>query len=248
MDNTRILIDAGLSEEQALTYDALLEKGPLKASSIAKWTGIKRSLVYKVLEQLINIGLVSEKGGKGAVSIFSPNHPSLLLNSFEQKEKQLAMTKEILSSSIGTLSSKFNLISGKPNVQFYEGINAIEKITMDLPVSEKEIRQFLDINNALNKYSNNAISSREKRIKLGIVKKMIVPNTPENKEYISNKTELTKYKISETNKLPTGIQIYDNKVTMLNITDNSTVGVIIEDELIAQTFKNIFDQYWNLIQ
>jgi len=58
MDNTRILIDAGLSEEQALIYSTLIEKGPQRASSIATWIRIKRSLVYKVLEQLFSMGLI----------------------------------------------------------------------------------------------------------------------------------------------------------------------------------------------
>ena len=124
----RILIDAGLSEEQALVYGALLEKGPQKASNIASWTGIKRSLVYKILEQLDNMGFVEKKGGEGTVAVFSPNHPSLLLSSFEQKEKEMAMTKELITASLGQLTSKFNLLAGKPNVQFFEGKNDYQQI------------------------------------------------------------------------------------------------------------------------
>jgi sugar-specific transcriptional regulator TrmB len=37
-----ILKQAGLSEEQAITYEALIDKGPQKASILANWTGIKR--------------------------------------------------------------------------------------------------------------------------------------------------------------------------------------------------------------
>ncbi len=44
MNEDQILMQAGLSEEQALTYQALLEKGPQKASDISRWTGGKRGL------------------------------------------------------------------------------------------------------------------------------------------------------------------------------------------------------------
>ncbi len=102
----KILIDAGLSKEQAYVYNSLIEKGPQKASMISKWTGIERTLVYKVLEQLKLIGLVSEKGGKGTVAMFSPNHPSSLMKSVEQKEQELKTTKELLFQNIGQLSSR----------------------------------------------------------------------------------------------------------------------------------------------
>ena len=101
MKEENILIQAGLSEEQALTYQSLLEKGPLKASDLSKWTGIKRGLIYKVLEQLENIGLVYKQDKTGTVAIFSPSHPSSLLLNIERKEKEMALTKEILVTSIG---------------------------------------------------------------------------------------------------------------------------------------------------
>ena len=76
MDDITILQQAGLSEEQALTYQALLDKGPQKASNIAQWTGIKRGLTYKVLDELVNIGLVEKKEPTSGVATFFPLHPS----------------------------------------------------------------------------------------------------------------------------------------------------------------------------
>ena len=129
MENNSILIEAGLSEEQAIVYDALLEKGPQRASNLSKWTGIKRGLTYKILEQLKNMGLVEEKGGKGTVAVFIASHPSLLLGNIERREKELSLSKEMLSHSLGGLVSKYNLIVGKPNVQFYEGDEAYQRKT-----------------------------------------------------------------------------------------------------------------------
>ncbi len=85
----KILIEAGLSEEQAAIYSALLDKGPLKAGAISSWTGIKRGLIYKVLDQLENMGLVSKKGGDGTVAVFAPEHPSRLSEIMERKRSLL---------------------------------------------------------------------------------------------------------------------------------------------------------------
>lgn len=239
----RILIDAGLSEEQAIVYQALLEKGPQKASALASWTGVKRSLVYKILGQLENMGLVETKGGTGTVATFSPNHPSLLMNLFEQKEKEIAMTKEILSSGLGQLTSKFNLLAGKPNVQFFEGDSAIEKILGDYPKKDKEIRQWVDMGTALKKMPKETINYKDERVKKEISKRIILSETAENINYAKNGSPLTEFRIIKK-ELPTGIQVYDDKVTILTLTDEKQIGFVIEDKIIAETMKNIFDTIW----
>src|SRR3989338_4104352 len=151
MNEENILIQAGLSEEQALAYQALLDKGPQRASDLSKWTGIKRGLIYKVLEQLETMSLISKKGGPGTVATFSPSHPSLLLSNIERKEKEIALSKELLTNSIGTLSSKFNLIAGKPNIQFFEGKEGVARVANDSIHSKSEILSYVD-NEAVNKY------------------------------------------------------------------------------------------------
>jgi sugar-specific transcriptional regulator TrmB len=63
INEENILIQAGLSEDQAQVYDYLLDKGPQKASSISSWTGVKRGLTYKILEQTRDNGPCGEKRG-----------------------------------------------------------------------------------------------------------------------------------------------------------------------------------------
>jgi sugar-specific transcriptional regulator TrmB len=202
--------------------------------------------VYKALEQLESMGLVSQKGGKGSVAVFSPNHPSLLLSSFDQKEKELALAKESLESAIGGLASKWNLIAGKPNVQFYEGEEAIAKITGDLPREDREIRQFIDIGAALEQFPEATLGYLQKRVAKGISKRMIVPDTERNRAYVEKGSELTEFQIAKgMSELPTAIQVYDSTVSMLTLTEAKRVGLLIEDKEIADTIKILFDGYWN---
>jgi len=247
----KILIEAGLSEEQSAIYSALLDKGPLKAGSISSWTGLKRGLVYKVLDQLENMGLISQKGGDGTVAVFSPNHPSRLSEIMEQKEKSFALAKETVSFSLGALSSKFNLLSGKPNVQFHEGKEGIEKVLEDtlLVPPGTEIYTYADIE-AITKYIpkiNDDYSN--KREKLQIKKRAFLLDTPKARQLITDyHTETTEIKFIKADafEFDTVMQIYENKISYITLKDKTMIGVIIEDESIYKMHKKLFDYFWEI--
>src|SRR3990172_2100439 len=55
-----ILKQTGLSENESIIYELLLDLGVAKAGEVAKKSPLKRSLVYKILEDLTKKGLVSQ--------------------------------------------------------------------------------------------------------------------------------------------------------------------------------------------
>lgn len=250
MIEENILIQAGLSEEQAQTYQSLLDKGPQRASDLAKWTGIKRGLIYKVLEQLETMGLVSKKGGPGTVAVFSPSHPSLLLSNMERKEKEIALNKEMLASSIGSLSSKYNLIIGKPNVQFFEGEDVMTKVARDSIYAKSEILSYID-NEAVNKYildeNKKYVSERNK---LNLKKKMLCVDSSYIRSHVKdmdkNTTEVRIIPKSEA--FGTVMQIYDDKISYFTISDNKKIGIIIEDPDITKMHRIIFQAAWDIAE
>lgn len=247
MQNTdeKILIEAGLSEEQAAVYSSLLDKGPLKAGSISSWTGIKRGLIYKVLDQLESMGLISKKGGEGTVAVFAPEHPSRLAEIMERKEKSMALAKETVMFSLGSLSSKFNLLSGKPNVQFFEGKEGVSKVMRDSFTSQTEILTFAD-NEAMNKYYPELNKENiEARKNSNIKKRLISIDTPYIRELAKNDNpEITDRRLIDSEKFSTVMQIYDNKVTYITLDPHKEIGVIIEDNSIYEMQKMIFEKVW----
>lgn len=247
MKEENILIQAGLSEEQALVYSSLLDKGPQKASTVSTWTGIKRSLTYKILEQLENIGLVEKKGNKGAVAVFYPAHPSLLLDKMDRDKKNIEFAKEMVSLGIGDLASKYNLITGKPNIRFFEGEDSVKNITGDFPQEEKLIRQVVDISSAMDQFKDATVGYLKKRVSAGISKKMLLSDTPENRDYIKNDSQLTEFRfLPKGINIPSSIQTYEEKVTILTLTKNKKIGFIIEDKDFAETMQGVFDTIWSL--
>ncbi len=247
LNEENILKQAGLSEEQAVTYEALLEKGPQKASILANWTGIKRGLTYKVLEQLENMGLVEKKGGTGTVAVFYPAHPSILLDKMDRDKKNLELAKNMVSLGLGNLTSKYNLLSGKPNIRFFEGEDGILNITGDFPKEEKEIKQIIDISAALNEFKDETLNYLNKRVKLGISKKMLLSDNLENREYAKKGSELTEFRFLPKNfPVPTSFQMYENKLTILTLKEDKKIGIIIEDPDIYKAMESLFNSLWFL--
>lgn len=245
-----ILIQAGLSEEQAQAYQALLEKGPQRASDLSKWTGIKRGLIYKILEQLESLNLISKKGGPGTVAVFSPSHPSLLLSNIERKEKEISLTKEMLASSLGSLSSKYNLITGKPNVQFFEGMEGVKKILEDTLNTKDEVLTYLDmeiVEKHFKEINNEYVKKRETK---GIKKRIIAIDNEFTralfqKRHLENPNffSVTDLKMAKTslNEVEGAIQIYENKIGIITISKENLISILIEDDRINKLFKSMFE-------
>ncbi len=245
-----ILKQAGLSEEQASTYDALLEKGPQKASSLASWTGIKRSLTYKVLEQLENMGLVDKKGGTGTVAVFYPSHPAVLLDKMDRDKKNLDLAKEVVATGVGSLTSKYNLLSGKPNIRFFEGMEGVEKVLEDTLHTTDEVLTYLDIE-IVEKYfkdlNDEYVSKREKK---GIKKRILVIDNQFSNNLFRRKYnedpeffKITDLKMAKTpiEGIEGAIQIYENKIGIITISNENLISIIIEDARINKLFKSMFE-------
>lgn len=243
----KILIEAGLSEEQALVYGTLLDRGPMRASALSTWVGVKRGLVYKVLEQLEAMNLVEKKGGEGTVALFAPLHPSRLLDIIEARAKSILLTKETLTYSLGSLSSKFNLLSGKPNVQFFEGKDGVAKVIRDSYSAKTEILTYAD-NEAMNKYYPELNKENvEARKKFKVKKRIISIDTLYIHELAKNDDpEITERRVVDSiDHFATAMQIYDNKVTYITLDPEKSIGVIIEDSTIFRMHKTLFETLWN---
>jgi HTH-type transcriptional regulator, sugar sensing transcriptional regulator len=241
-----ILKQAGLSEEQALVYQSLLEKGPQKASPLSQWTGIKRGLIYKVLEQLEMMNLVEKKGGAGTVAIFYPNHPSNLLDKIERDKKSLELARDIVSTGLGNLSSKYNLLAGKPNVRFFEGEEGIIKVIQDSLESKTEILTFAD-NEAMNKtYPELNKKNIEMRKNKSIKKRIISIDTPYIRELAKNdQAGITERRVIKSDEqFAVAMQIYDDKVAFITLDPNRSIGIIIEDKSIYEMQKIMFEFIW----
>lgn len=255
LEYTKEITDTGLTKEQAAVYEVLLKLGESPASVIAKaipsGTTLSRPLVYKVLEELIGLDLTTKTDLAGKIATFTPKHPVAISKVIEAEKDRIELTKKQFLATSGKLSSLFNLSVGKPGVQFYEGEDGIWEVLMDSLAATEEILTYADLE-AIAKYipALNAEYStirEEKNVK----KRGLVIDSPEARKFLKSydgQVTHTKLISSTTDVFPfqTIVQIYDNKVTYITLTDEYLMGIIITDQFIANTHKYLFESLWKL--
>ncbi len=161
----QFLTQTGLTKEQATVYQNLIKEGFLLARKIALNTGLKRGLVYKTLEQLVDMGLVEKREDLGKIAIFHATHPSKLKELLGKREQELKTAETSLQGIMNQLVSDYNLFSGKPNVQFFEGVEGIKKVLEDSLSTQTEIYTYADVE-SIEKYistiNKEYVTKREK--------------------------------------------------------------------------------------
>jgi len=245
--NNELLISLGLTADEATIYNILLEGGFMPARTVALRASIGRPLTYKILDDLIIKGVVEKKELGKKVSLFSPVHPRELEKLLDKKKEEVDNTKKALDESIGQMISKYNLFIGKPNVQFFEGIEGVKKVALDSLSSQTDICSFIDTYTLLEIYPDLNKEYVGKRLNNNIKKKIISTDSPIVREIAKtddkNFTEqrIIKKKIH----FATVVMIYDNKVSFITLDPKKHIGVIIEDPDIYKTNQAIFDYIWD---
>lgn len=239
------LTRSGLTEIQAAIYEVLLKNGPMPAGTLAKKAALKRGITYKALGELEGLGLVEKK--EGAVALFAPAHPVRLKELAEEKELEAQNAQVALQSTLTSLISDFNLISGKPGVRFYEGKLGAQTVADDSLTARGEIYSYID-NEAVNRHIPDINKKYiQKRDDLKLKKKMITLDTPYMRQRIlslnPNTTEVRvipgKYPFAAV------MQIYDNKVSYITLDSEKIIGIIIDNPAIAKMHRALFEYAWS---
>lgn len=252
----KILKKAGLTDVQAEVYSFLLENGEFKASEIAKKIKRPRGVVYKGLDDLTLLKLIQKIENKG-ITRFKADHPGNLERILEAKEKQaireindkknrLETDKKSVLSTLPDLVSVFNLTNEKPGIKFYEGEEGIITVINDTLKSKEVVYTYADIE-AINKYIKKINDDyTKKRNELNIQKKILFTDTPFSREYLKTyNPKVTKIGLIKSDKIFTSImQIYDNKISYITLTEKNKIGVIIEDKNIYEMHRMIFESMW----
>jgi hypothetical protein len=168
----------------------------------------------------------------------------------EQKKKDLSLASESLKLVVGQMISDFNLISGKPNVQYFEGLQGVKTVLEDTLYSKEEIYSYADLE-SIEKYikSTNEWYIKE-RVKFQVKKRGLVLDTEFNRNFLNNYAqEVTDTRLLKTESEPfaTIMQIYDSKVSYITFNDEgkNIISIIITNPHIYEMHKKLFEINWN---
>lgn len=256
MNNKEIkltLIRFGLSEPEVTVY-LLLTKGGLRtAGAISKITGLKRGQTYNILESLLSKELIHVSTTRG-VKHFSTYSPDTLLDILKSQQNELEGLKNDLVKAVPLLKNFDPGLLSPSNVKFFRGIEGVKALYEDTLLNMKNETIYalgdfdtsfpkdndLELHNWIWKYADRRASKNI--YYFGIVNKS-------KSSDIAFKTRIKqkrKLKMLTGVDLPAEINIYKNKIAIMS-SAKEMVGLLIEDQFIAQTLMNFHKSVWGLL-
>lgn len=220
--------------------------GTQKAGALTKKTPLKRGLVYKALDDLVALGLVTKEERDGSVARFRPEHPSALRRLAEQRKQQALDAQLAIDASLGALISEFNLASGKPGVEFFEGEDGVQKVLEETLHASTEILTLADLE-AVNQYASDINRAyQRKRKKSTAQKKMLLLDSEDARKRKAMSIPHTQVRIlkNRKNAIASVMHIYDNKVAFITFKNNILTTTLIHDEEIYNLQKSFFLHLW----
>lgn len=248
MEHNNLLTEIGFSLKENQLYQLLLKVGESPAKTIILDSGLPRGTVYEILSQLEKKGLV-EKFDHKKIARFRAKHPFALKTYLENESARISQSEKKLESILPDLISQYNLAQNRPGVKFYEGKEGIKKVLWDSLESNTEIYTLADFA-IIGKYIRDLDNAYYKeRLKKGINKKIIAVNTRENQNVFKEEIDFTEVKLSnlEIDPFNSNVQIYDNKVAYMTLTDKFMTGTIINDPYVYAMNKALFKFIWDKI-
>jgi sugar-specific transcriptional regulator TrmB len=240
----------GLSEEQARIYLLLLEQSGLEARKISLKNGISRTLCYKILDDMINLGVIYREDSIGKVAQFFASSPSKLNEIINKQKEQLNILEASFNAISGALNSEWNRTWGRPSISIYEGVEGIQKIYDGILNSNTKqiyvISSPLDKDDEVKEIIRNQIIKQARR---GIKTKAITPlhdgfasatRIEEDEKHLIQRKKIDQ----STLPIPAQIIISNDTVSITNFKDNIN-NFILHSPKAAESLRLVFELLWS---
>lgn len=236
------LAKQGLTGKKAEIYLAILKLGRATTIDIAQKTKFKRTTVYDIVLDLIQLGYIAETK-KGKRRLFIAEDPATIL---EKNEERLLSFKNLAPILSGIRSN----VVPKPVIRFYDGTDGVRNIMEELLlVKNKEQLFWSSMSDLLNVFGNRYMERWVKRrIKRGVLSKVLLTKKSRLPDLYekSGKEVLREIKWLPKNYIFNGVVcIFDNKVGYIS-SRQEHFGFVIESNEFAQIMRLIFESSWTI--
>ena len=152
-----------------------------------------------------------------------------------------------LQSAVPELLAVYNKSGTKPRVTFYEGAKGIEDVYSDMLREKKEIVAYEDLEDLSGELPKRIFDWFPKeRAHRDILIRTISRDVPFAREFSKrNRGLLRETKFITAPKFKTDINIYGDKVALIDLQGSSQFAVIIENHNLAETMRTVWQQLWD---
>lgn len=240
-----------VSQEGIQIYITLIERGPLSVSALSKLSGVERTKLYRIADELIAQGIIGEVLDYKK-RLFKASESHEIHRLVEQKKLQtesLVHNFSTFSDSVHSLVKK----TSPTSVQYYRGQDGIRQMLWNELGAKGESQcfvykifdsfvgpRFFDHWSA--EFTRRNLSSREIRTELFDQSFHDSPN--DICFQISNIT--MRYMPSRDFPIKHGLTIYDDVVAIYDFWEDEIFGVEIKNPRVADMQRLFFETYWKM--
>ncbi len=241
-----ILTKIGLTDRESRVYLALLGLQQAQTGLICNFTRIASSNIYKILDSLIQKGLVSFRM-QNNIKIFMPSPPDYLNELFLEKQRKLEEERVEINELIINLKKKEIKKEPYSNYKYFEGLSGIKSLWYNInSIMDKEnmIKIHTCKPGSYERLVGFYTEYHNLRVKKQVRERMIFPNEG---RWLAKKrrNKLTEIRFMDLkNDVEWGVM--KGYFFLQYITGKSPRGFLIKDEKFSQTFEQVFDNLWGI--
>lgn len=228
----------GLPEMQAKVYLAALEIGEATLQTLSRKSGVNRSTIYTFIEELKNRGYLFETK-KGKRKFYSAAGPEHVIAVEQARVRDLeAMLPELLAIN--------NASRIKPRVKYYEGMQGLREVYQDMLREGKNIVAYEDLEHIRKGLSPQLFQwFPPERARRGIGIKTISRDSSDARNFSKkNKALRRETKFVKAQDFKTDINIYGDKLALIDVRGDTPFCVLIENAHLANTMREIWRLLW----
>ena len=243
--NPKDLEKIGLTPGESKVYLALLKIGQTKTGPLIKQAKVSSSKVYKILDRLIENGLVGTITQQ-KTKYFSPMSPKRIIDYIEEKEKTLEKEKQEIKQLLPQLEKQQK--QEKEKTEIYQGFKAVTNLFKNLleELKQKEeyfvigatYKEILGLREFFYKHHNER---SKKKITLNMI-----ANQEEKGKLEPTTTKLAKIKYLPKELAPNMEVVIYKETTLIIIWKTNPTGLLIQGKETAENFKQYFNTLWKI--
>lgn len=243
-----VLKALGLKKREVRVMRALLHLRSGRASDMAAECGLPRQTAYSILKKLIERGLVVGSS-KGWYRTFSCDYGQLV-RFVEEERRKFQRIRDALTTGSSVPVETDEHVSALPAVTYFEGSLGLRLLFDNMLDTYKKghyaycrgySRNHFSKTFGLEEYLRYFVKRRHQ---LGIRTKVFIAKGPDDFKITDATQKLGRdFKRLATDEQDASIYIVGNKVYLFSFKDN--VGVMVENQAIAQYLATAFDDHWD---
>jgi len=234
----------GLSEKEVSVYLASLEQKEPTPLTLAKETGLPRPTVYRILESLVEKGLVG-KVTKGKRVLYVPEDPRAIVS-------RLKLQASSVQNVMSELRDLATIYRNRPTMRFFEGREGMKRVCEDvLSTNEKELLSFSSIEDLFTMLPDYFPAFVKSRIRKGMSVRVLAPKSKKGEERkAGGKKEMREIRFV-SNELAEKIGVihghtfvYADRIAFISF-DSDQNSIIIENPALADLQRALFEVAWS---